>query len=79
MAHRSIEILIGRLVTDEAFRGAFLTDAPGAIHGFMESGYALTELEIAAVTQTRQDLWTLVADRIDPRLQRASIPSRSQS
>jgi hypothetical protein len=79
MAHRSIEILIGRLVTDEAFRAAFLKDADATLHGFIESGYELTRLELAAVTHTRQDLWSLVADRIDPRLQKASTQSWSQS
>jgi hypothetical protein len=79
MAHRSIEILIGRLATDEAFRAAFLRDAATTLHGFIESGYELTGLEIAAVIHTRQDLWTLVADRIDPRLQKASSQSWSQS
>ena len=79
MAHRSIEILIGRLVTDEAFRAAFLRDAAEALHGFIESGCELTGVEIAAVTHIRQDLWTLVADQIDPRLQKASSQSRSQS
>jgi hypothetical protein len=79
VAHRSIEILIGRLATDEAFRAAFFRDAAAALHGFIESGYELTGLEIAAVTHTRQDLWTLVADHIDPRLQKASMQPRSES
>jgi hypothetical protein len=79
VAHRSIEILIGRLVTDEAFRASFLENARTALQGFIESGYELTELEITALTRTRQDLWTLVADHIDPRLQKASSHSRSQS
>lgn len=79
MAHRSIEILIGRLVTDEAFRAAFLTDAATTLHGFTESGYELTAQEIAAVIHTRQDLWTLAADQVDPRLQKASMHSRRQS
>ena len=79
MAHRSIEILIGRLVTDEAFRTAFLANPATTLHGFIESGYELTAMELAAVTHTRQDLWTLAADRIDPRLQKASIHPRSQS
>ena len=79
MAQRSIEILIGRLVTDEAFRNAFLRNRAEAIDRFIEAGHALTDVEIAAVSQTRQDLWVLVADQIDPRLQKASFDTRSQS
>ena len=79
MAQRSIEVLIGRLITDEAFRAAFLSNAADTLHGFIESGHELTDLEVAALCRTRHDLWTLVADQIDPRLQKASLHSRSQS
>jgi hypothetical protein len=49
------------------------------VRAFVESGHELTEVEIAALNNTRQDLWVLVADQIDPRLQKASFYSRSQS
>jgi hypothetical protein len=79
MAQRSIEVLIGRLVTDEAFRIAFLQNRVDTLRGFIESGHELTDLELAAVSQTRTDLWILVADQIDPRLQKASFQTGSQS
>lgn len=78
MAHRSIEILIGRLITDEAFRTAFFEDAPTALTGFVESGYELTALEITALMATRADVWTRVAEQIDPRLQKASFSRRPE-
>ncbi len=73
MAQRSIEILIGRLITDEAFRSAFHRNAPATLTRFMESGYELTPVEITALRATPADLWERVADRIDPRLQKASF------
>lgn len=76
MAQRSIEILIGRLLTDEAFRAAFRTSAADALIGFTECGYELTALEIAALHATPADVWERAAERIDPRLQKASF-SRS--
>ena len=79
MAQRSIEIVIGRLMTDEAFRVAFLGNRAETLRGFIESGYELTDLEIDALCRTRQDLWALAADQIDPRLQKASLQTRSQS
>jgi hypothetical protein len=79
VAQRSIEILIGRLITDEAFRIAFLRNRAETLRGFIESGHELTELEICALDHTRQDLWVLVADQIDPRLQKASLRTWSQS
>ena len=73
MAQRSIEILIGRLVTDEAFRSAFSSNARVTLTGFIESGYELTPVEIAALCATPADVWERVAARIDPRLQKASF------
>jgi hypothetical protein len=52
VAQRSIEILIGRLITDESFRSGFLADAVTALTHFMDSGCELTRLEIDAVRAT---------------------------
>lgn len=73
MAQRSIEILIGRLVTDEAFRSAFRRNAGTTLTGFIESGYEVTPVEIAALCATPADVWERVAEGIDPRLQKASF------
>jgi hypothetical protein len=76
VSQRSIEILIGRLVTDEAFRAAFRTNAVDALIGFTESGYELTALEISALCATKPDVWERAADQVDPRLQKASYFDR---
>ena len=73
MAQRSIEILIGRLITDEAFRSGFRKDAGMTLTGFIESGYDLTPLEITALRATPAGLWERVAEQIDPRLQKMSF------
>lgn len=73
MAQRNIEILIGRLITDEALRSAFRRDAGATLAGFIESGYELTPVEIAALCATPVDVWERVAGHIDPRLQKASF------
>jgi hypothetical protein len=73
VAQRSIEILIGRLITDEAFRSAFRADAAATLTGFAESGYDLTALEIAALRATPLDVWERIAEHIDLRLQKASF------
>ena len=75
MAQRNIEVLIGRLVTDEAFRASFLSDQQAALEVFAESGHDLTAVEIAALRATRPDVWSWVAERLDPRLQKASFKS----
>lgn len=73
MAQRNIEILIGRLVTDEALRSAFSRNAATTLVAFIESGYELTPVEIAALCATPADVWEGVAVRIHPRLQKASF------
>ncbi len=73
MAQQSIEILIGRLITDEAFRSTFSSDAIATIERFIAAGHELTLTEIAALTTTSPEVWTLVAERIDSRLQKASL------
>jgi hypothetical protein len=73
VAQRSIEILVGRLLTDEAFRSAFRSDAGTTLTRFIESGWELTPVEIAALCATPADVWERVAEHIDPRLQKASF------
>ena len=73
MAQRSIELLIGRLITDEAFRSAFRSDAKATLTEFVEAGYELTATEIAALCATPADVWERVAERIDWRLQKVSF------
>jgi hypothetical protein len=70
---RNVELLIGRLVTDEAFRGMFVRDPAATLRQFIECGHELTALEIAAIEATDAGLWTRTADQVDPRLQKASF------
>ncbi len=73
MAQRSVEIMIGRLITDEALRAAFLRDPGGLLSSFADEGHPLTSVEIAALRATPADLWQRTADAIDPRLQKADL------
>jgi hypothetical protein len=73
VAQRNVEIVIGRLITDEAFRMAFLEDSSMALTRFMESGYDLTALEVAALQATDAGVWAQAAEEIDPRLQKVSL------
>ena len=75
MAQRSIELFIGRLVTDEEFRETFTRNPSAAVNQFVESGLELTNVEVAALLATRADVWDRVADQIDSRLQKVSLQS----
>ena len=73
MTQRSIEMVIGRLVTDEEFRETFRSDPHRALAELLERGTHLTQAEIAALIATEPALWGRVADEIDSRLQKASL------
>ena len=70
---RSIEVLIGRLITDEDFRRLFITDPRATVEAAADWGLLFSQSEIAALIATDRDLWDQVADQIDPRLQKASL------
>jgi hypothetical protein len=73
MTQRSIEMVIGRLVTDEEFRRAFRANAHQAIAGLLDTGMHLTRGEIAALVTMDSEVWARVSDLVDPRLQKADL------
>ena len=77
MAQRNVEIVIGRLITDEAFRAAFLDDSTMSLARFTTSGYELTALEIAALRATDAGVWARAAEDVDPRLQKVAFGADS--
>jgi len=78
LAQRSVEILIGRLITDEAFRSAYCSDASGTTRQFIDCGYELTVIEITALASTHFDCWSRAATQLDPRLQKANLSSQKR-
>jgi hypothetical protein len=73
VAHRLIELLIGRLITDEQFRDEFLRDPEATLRALCERGFELNHTEIAALMNTDPELWVRAANAIDPRLQKISF------
>ena len=73
MAQRIIEMVIGRLITDEQFRAEFLHDPENTLLELCERGFELSCTEIAALVHTDPALWARTADAIDPRLQKVSL------
>ena len=79
MAQRTVEALIGRLITDEQFRAAFLGNPLGTLLDLRSRGFELTETEVAALVKTDPAMWTGAAELIDPRLHKASLITQSIS
>lgn len=73
---RSVEVLVGRLITDEEFRRAFQRDPRGALRAAEEWGLELTLCEVEALIAADVGLWDRFAEQIDARLQKASLKQR---
>jgi hypothetical protein len=78
LAQRIIEILIGRLITDEDFRADFLQDAEKTLLALCDRGLELSRIEIAALLKTDPTLWSRTAAAIDPRLQKVSLKTEAR-
>ena len=73
MTQRNVEQLIGRLLTDEEFREAFVADPEQSLRDLLERGTHLTPLEIEALVAIDPKLWRHTANQIDARLQKARL------
>lgn len=70
MAHRVVELLIGRLITDEEFRADFTRNPEALLRGLKDHGFDLSATEIAALAETDPDVWARAAEEVDPRLRK---------
>lgn len=74
MSQRSVERLLGRLVTDEALRRRFREQPVEALHRLLEEeGLELTRVEARALSGLDPDRLDQFASALDPRLQKASL------
>ena len=75
--HRSVERLIGWLVTDESFRALFRRDPQAALVAARACGLELNSVELRAMLATDASLWERVAHSLDPRLQKVDLHTTS--
>jgi putative intracellular protease/amidase len=73
MAQKAVEVVVGRLMTDEPFRAEFTQDPRAALETVCSRGLDLTISERTALIDTDPAIWALAADGIDPRLQRVAL------
>ena len=71
VSQRNIELLIGRLLTDETFRLEFIRHLTKTLASFIDAGHELTAHEIQALVANNPSFWNDIAAEIDPRLQKA--------
>ncbi len=73
MSQRSVEQVIGRLVTDEGFRDRFAADPGIAIQELVDGGLELNGCELRALTALDPDRIARFAEAIDPRIQKVDL------
>ena len=73
MSQRTVQLLIGQIVTDEDLRRRFIAAPAETLAAFQEQGFELTRLEIQALIDTEPSLWETAARTLHPRLQRCCL------
>lgn len=79
MSQRSVEILLGKLVTDEEIRQRFRVDPEGVLAVARERGLELSAVEVEALRGLQAGALDKLAGALDPRLQKASLQASAQS
>lgn len=73
MTQRTVQLIIGQILTDEELRSDFLERPAETLNSLRERGFELTNTELDALTRTDRRLWAAAADLIDERLQRIRL------
>jgi len=73
MTQRGVEIVLGRLVTDEAIRGRFRQSPELALRELMALGVELSPVELAALASLEPAAVQRFAQALDSRLQKAVL------
>ena len=73
MAQRTVQLIIGQILTDEEFRSDFLERPIQILRSLRERGVELTNVEIDALAQIDRRFWLIGAEWIDARLQRCRL------
>jgi hypothetical protein len=73
MAQKTVQLIIGRILTDEELRDSFLEHPIETLASLHEGGCDLTAIELDALAGTDRRLWRTGAMWVDPRLQRCRL------
>jgi hypothetical protein len=73
MSQRTVELIIGRLLTDEDLRRRFCDDSFRTLAGLCDQGHELSRSEIDALMSTDAAVWLSAAEHIHPSLQRCHL------
>jgi hypothetical protein len=77
MSQRNVEMIIGKLATDEGFRCRFATSREAVLAEAAAAGLELTPVERRALADLEMEACERFAARLDPRIQKIA-PSRAR-
>jgi hypothetical protein len=78
MSQKTVQLIIGQILTDEEFRSDFLERPIETLMSLRDRGFELTNVEVDALTQTDRRLWAVGAEWVDQRLQRCRLVDGDQ-
>jgi len=73
MAHKTVQFIIGQILTDEELRARFLDQPIETLTSLRDKGFDLTKSEIDALLLTDPRLWRAGPQWVDSRLQRCRL------
>jgi len=73
LSQDNVERVIGRLLTDEAFRASYCEDPAAALESLVESGMTLNPCELRALTTLDPRMISSFAEALDPRIQKTDL------
>ena len=73
MSQKTVQLVIGRLLTEEELRARFVERPLETLAELQELGLELTRDEVEALAQCDARMWPSMAKRIHPRLQRCRL------
>ncbi len=73
MSQRNVERVIGRLVTDEAFRRQFASDPAAALREATSGGAELNDCELRALATIDPRAVDRFAEALDPRIHKSDL------
>ena len=69
MSQRTVQLVVGKILTDEEFRSDFLEQPIETLRSLQDIGFELTRVEVDALVGTDRRFWAVGAEWIDARLQ----------
>lgn len=71
MSQRNVEVLLGKILTDDRFRDSFLPVGPPSFELASRFGLEFTGVERAALSTLRRRAFECLARALDPRIARS--------